>query len=133
MADMKRVNRMVEILSLIDKGGKVTAKVLAERFGVVERTVYTSSYESDGSCNYSPSGKHVYISENSGGYVCEYCGYENNYVSSGSCSYSPHRNYEYMAKGNNGYKCKFYGYENSYVSSGSCSYSSHGHHEYTAK
>ncbi len=40
MADMKRVNRMVEILSLIDKGGKVTAKGLAERFGVAERTVY---------------------------------------------------------------------------------------------
>jgi predicted DNA-binding transcriptional regulator YafY len=40
MADMKRINRMVGILSMIDRGGKVTPKGLAERYGVAERTVY---------------------------------------------------------------------------------------------
>ena len=40
MADLKRINRMVGILSLIDRSGKVTPKGLAEKFAVAERTIY---------------------------------------------------------------------------------------------
>lgn len=40
MADLKRINRMVGILSMIDRGGKVTPKGLAEHFGTSERSIY---------------------------------------------------------------------------------------------
>lgn len=40
MADLKRINRMVGILSMIDRGGKVTPKGLAENFGTSERCIY---------------------------------------------------------------------------------------------
>lgn len=40
MADMKRVNRLVDILGLLDRRTRVTAMSLADRFGVAERTVY---------------------------------------------------------------------------------------------
>ena len=40
MADMKRINRMVSILSMIERGGKVTPKGLAEHFSASERSIY---------------------------------------------------------------------------------------------
>jgi predicted DNA-binding transcriptional regulator YafY len=40
MADLKRINRMVGILSMIDRGGKVTPKGLAGHFGASERSIY---------------------------------------------------------------------------------------------
>ncbi len=39
MADMKRINRMVSILSMIERGGKVTPKGLARPFGVCENAI----------------------------------------------------------------------------------------------
>ena len=40
MADTSRINRLVGILSLIDKGSRVTPRSLAEHFGVSEQTIY---------------------------------------------------------------------------------------------
>ena len=40
MADIKRINRLVEILSIIDRRTKATPKGLAEHFGVSEQTIY---------------------------------------------------------------------------------------------
>ena len=37
---MKRINRMVSILSMIERGGKVTPKGLAEHFSASERSIY---------------------------------------------------------------------------------------------
>lgn len=36
-ADVKRINRMVEILGLIDGGKSITPKGLARHFGVAEK------------------------------------------------------------------------------------------------
>ena len=40
MADVKRLNRLVEMLRIIDKGEKVTAGSFADHFGIAQRTVY---------------------------------------------------------------------------------------------
>lgn len=40
MPELKRLERMVEMLSMIDRGETVTAKSLATHFGVAERTIY---------------------------------------------------------------------------------------------
>ena len=40
MADVKRLNRLVEMLRMIDKNDKITARDFAEHFGIAERTVY---------------------------------------------------------------------------------------------
>lgn len=40
MPDLRRLERMVEMLSLIDRGETVTPKSLAAHFGVAERTIY---------------------------------------------------------------------------------------------
>lgn len=40
MADLKRLNRMVGILSMLDRGEHSTTKGLAEHFGVTARTIF---------------------------------------------------------------------------------------------
>ena len=40
MADLKRINRMVGILSMIDGRERVTPKGLADHFGTSERSIY---------------------------------------------------------------------------------------------
>lgn len=40
MPDLKRLERFVEMRSMIDRGETVTAKSLAAHFGVAERTIY---------------------------------------------------------------------------------------------
>lgn len=40
MADLKRLNRLVGILSMLDRGQHVTPKGLAEHFGVTARTIF---------------------------------------------------------------------------------------------
>jgi len=40
MADTSRINRLVSILGMIDKGKSATPRGLAEHFGVSEQTIY---------------------------------------------------------------------------------------------
>ena len=40
MTDLKRINRMLEILSIIDRGKPVTPKDLAEHFSVTTQTIF---------------------------------------------------------------------------------------------
>ncbi len=40
MADLKRINRMIEILSIIDRGKHVASKDLADHFGVTTQTIF---------------------------------------------------------------------------------------------
>jgi len=61
MADVKRINRMVEILGLIDSGKAITPKGLAKHFGVAERTIYR-----DMAC--FPSEYPLYFDEEHGSY-----------------------------------------------------------------
>ena len=61
MADVKRINRMVEILGLVDSGKAITPKGLAKHFGVAERTIYR-----DMAC--FPSEYPLYFDEERGSY-----------------------------------------------------------------
>ena len=40
MPDLKRLERLVEILRIIDQGETVTPKGLAAHFGITDRTIY---------------------------------------------------------------------------------------------